>query len=108
MWDEVHKFDGLKGKIADQITRAIDSVGANLVEGWARGTEESVRAVLQFYRYSLGSAFESLYWLERLIARGSITRTKGIAMYKELEAAAGALQKYMNELIALEIRRNKK
>jgi len=107
IWSEFHKMDGLRGPVADQITRSIDSVGANLVEGWARGSNESVKAVLQFYRYSLGSAFESLYWLERIINRGLVNKTKGLAMYKALEENCNALQKFMMNLQAEELRRGK-
>lgn len=108
VFEEFHKFDGIRSSLADQITRSVDSVGANLVEGYGRGSEESIRAVLQFYRYSLGSAFESLYWLERAISRGMINRTKGAAMHKSLDTACKELQSFMNKMIASEPKKGKK
>lgn len=108
IWQEFHRFDGLRGPLADQITRSVDSICANLTEGWARGSNESVKAVLQFYRYSLGSAFESLYWLERAICRGMIKGVKAKAMHKSLEENCNALQKFMTNLQEEERKRAKK
>jgi len=44
---------------ADQLYRAVNSVGANLAEGYSRSTGKD-RAL--FYQYSLGSARESRDW----------------------------------------------
>src|SRR6476469_4107874 len=45
--------------LADQLYRALGSVGANLAEGYSRGTGKD-RA--RFYEYALGSARESRDW----------------------------------------------
>jgi four helix bundle protein len=45
--------------VADQLYRAIGSTGANLAEGYSRGTSKD-RA--RFYEYALGSARESRDW----------------------------------------------
>jgi four helix bundle protein len=45
--------------LADQLYRAVCSVGANLAEGYSRGTGRD-RAL--FYQYALGSARESQDW----------------------------------------------
>jgi len=45
--------------VSDQLYRAIGSVGANLAEGYSRGTGKD-RA--RFYEYGLGSARESRGW----------------------------------------------
>ena len=45
--------------LADQLYRAVGSVGANLAEGYSRSTGKD-RAL--FYQYSLGSARESRDW----------------------------------------------
>jgi four helix bundle protein len=45
--------------MADQLYRAVNSVGANLAEGYSRSTGKD-RAL--FYQYSLGSARESRDW----------------------------------------------
>ncbi len=45
--------------LSDQLYRAIGSIGANLAEGYSRGTGKD-RA--RFYEYALGSARESRDW----------------------------------------------
>jgi four helix bundle protein len=45
--------------LSDQLCRALGSIGANLAEGYSRGTGKD-RA--RFYEYSLGSARESRDW----------------------------------------------
>jgi four helix bundle protein len=45
--------------ISDQLYRAVGSIGANLVEGYSRGTGKD-RA--RFYEYALGSIRESRDW----------------------------------------------
>jgi four helix bundle protein len=45
--------------IADQLYRAVGSIGANLAEGYGRSTGKD-RA--RFYEYALGSARESRHW----------------------------------------------
>ncbi|MBC8449203.1 MAG: four helix bundle protein [Chloroflexi bacterium] len=45
--------------LSDQLYRALGSIGANLAEGYSRGTGKD-RA--RFYEYSLGSARESRDW----------------------------------------------
>ncbi|PQJ35688.1 four helix bundle protein [Salinibacter sp. 10B] len=46
-------------EVADQLYRAVGSVGANIAEGYSRGTGKD-RA--RFYEYALGSARESRDW----------------------------------------------
>ena len=45
--------------LADQLYRSLGSIGANLAEGYSRGTGKD-RA--HFYEYALGSARESRDW----------------------------------------------
>jgi four helix bundle protein len=48
--------------LADQLYRALGSIGANLAEGYSRGTGKD-RA--RFYEYALGSARESRDWYHK-------------------------------------------
>jgi len=52
------KTPGMRS-LSDQLYRAVGSVGANLAEGYSRGTGKD-RA--RFYEYALGSARESRDW----------------------------------------------
>ena len=45
--------------LADQLCRALGSIGANIAEGYSRGTG---RDKARFYEYALGSARESRDW----------------------------------------------
>ena len=60
-WRDVCKLAGDKrmSSLADQLYRAVGSIGANIAEGYSRGSRKD-RA--RFYEYSLGSAGESRDW----------------------------------------------
>ena len=60
-WPDVTKLtrDRRTLGLADQLYRAVGSIGANLAEGYSRG---SARDRVRFYEYSLGSARESRDW----------------------------------------------
>lgn len=60
-WHDVTKLgrDRRTLAVADQLNRALGSIGANLAEGYSRGTGND-RA--RFYEYALGSARESRDW----------------------------------------------
>ena len=60
-WRDVTKLmrDRRTLGLSDQLYRALGSIGANLAEGYSRGTGKD-RA--RFYEYSLGSARESRDW----------------------------------------------
>ena len=60
-WEDVtvlHR-DGRTRRISDQLYRAVGSIGANIAEGYSRG---SGRDRARFYEYSLGSAREARDW----------------------------------------------
>jgi four helix bundle protein len=60
-WHDVTKLcqDKRTIKLSDQLYRALGSIGANIAEGYSRGTGKD-RA--RFYEYALGSARESRSW----------------------------------------------
>ena len=60
-WHDVTKLmqDRRTVGLADQLYRSLGSIGANLAEGYSRGTGKD-RA--RFYEYALGSARESRDW----------------------------------------------
>ncbi|MFA4995991.1 MAG: four helix bundle protein [Patescibacteria group bacterium] len=67
VWDIVVEWDYFAKKtVGDQFVRAIDSISANIAEGFGRyGKKDKIC----FYRYSFGSAKESLDWNEKSIKR---------------------------------------
>ena len=68
LWDlfwedsEILMRDFRGREIARQMTKSIGSISANMEEGYGRGFG---RELLQFYRYSRGSARESRGWYIR-------------------------------------------
>ena len=63
IWDIVIHWDFFNKKtIGEQFVRAIDSISANIAEGFGRyGKKDKIR----FYRISSSSVFESLDWNEK-------------------------------------------
>jgi len=60
-WHDVSKLlsDKRTLDVSSQLYRSLGSIGANLAEGYSRGTG---RDRARFYEYSLGSARESRHW----------------------------------------------
>jgi len=60
-WHDVTKLvsDRRTVRLADQLFRAVGSVGANIAEGYGR---QSGKDRVRFYEYALGSAHESRHW----------------------------------------------
>jgi len=60
-WRDITKLqkDHRTISLSDQLYRALGSVGANIAEGYSRGTG---RDRARFYEYALGSARESRDW----------------------------------------------
>jgi four helix bundle protein len=60
-WSDVSKLvkDRRTVRLSDQLFRAVGSIGANIAEGYSRGTG---RDRARFYEYALGSAREARHW----------------------------------------------
>ena len=60
VWNLIVKQESLERRtIGEQFVRAIDSVSANIAEGFGRYNKKDK---IKFYRYSQGSLSESLDW----------------------------------------------
>lgn len=97
VWVIVIKWDYLaKDTVGKQFIRAIDSVSANIAEGFGRyGKKDKIC----FYRYSFGSVKESLDWNEKSYIRKLITKEEYDYIYGELQAlpeSINRLIKYTN------------
>ncbi|HDH31430.1 MAG TPA: four helix bundle protein [Candidatus Wolfebacteria bacterium] len=67
VWDIISKWDSFsKNTIGIQWVRATDSISANIAEGFGRYTK---RDKINFYRYSYGSAQESIDWVKKVKQR---------------------------------------
>src|SRR5688572_17752700 len=81
IWDMVLGLDKFaRDAVGLQIVRAADSIGANIAEGFGRGTSLDQR---RFLRNSRGSLNETTHFLRRLYRR-KLLSTKQIAILKPL------------------------
>ncbi len=76
VWEEVIRWDYFaKDTVGKQFVRAVDSVSANIAEGFGRYHKKDK---VKFYRYASGSLKECLDWNEKAKIRELIT----LATYK--------------------------
>jgi four helix bundle protein len=93
VWDIVMKWDDFQRKtVGSQFVRAIDSISANIAEGFGRyGKKDKVF----FYRIARASSYESLDWLEKSKRRKLIDQKE----YDRTFAALSSFPKEINSLI---------
>jgi len=101
-WEVFQKLDWHQQKIiGDQFIRAIDSVGANIAEGYGR---YHAADRIKFYYNSRASLIEATeHWLELLLARGFII---GEA-YRGIKECADKLSLKLNNFISITARLKK-
>lgn len=98
VWDIVVQWDALaKNTIGSQFVRAIDSISANIAEGFGRyGKKDKV----YFYRIARASTYESLDWLEKSKRRDLLSSEQYdyiFGVLKELPKDINVLIKYTND-----------
>lgn len=82
VWNIVVKWNYLaKDTIGTQFIRAIDSISANIAEGFGRYTKKDK---INFYRYSYGSIKESLDWNEKAKIRKLLSESEYSFIFEEL------------------------
>jgi len=95
VWDVVVKWDHFaKDTVGKQWVRAIDSISANVAEGFGRYGK---RDKINFYRYSFGSIHESLDWTEKALRRSLISKPQYdriMTMLQQLPREVHALIKF--------------
>ncbi len=93
VWDVVIKWDYFaKDTVGKQFARAIDSISANIAEGFGRYNKKDK---IKFYRYSFGSLKESLDWNEKAKIRKLLVEEQYNHILEELQK----LPKELNHLI---------
>ena len=93
VWDIVIDWEFFaKDTIGKQLTRAIDSISANISEGFGRYGK---RDKIKFYYYSFGSVRESIDWTEKARIRKLLTEEQ----YKHILTELEKLPREINSLI---------
>jgi four helix bundle protein len=93
VWDLIVKWDRFNSDtIGKQFVRSVDSISANLAEGFGRYSKKDK---FKFYRISFGSMYESLDWNEKALKRKLLTKSEYDYIYSELQK----LPKLIHQLI---------
>jgi four helix bundle protein len=93
-WEIFCRMDFMDKKhIGDQFLRSVDSIGANIAEGYGRF---HYLDKVKFYYNSRASHYEAFtHWLELMFEREKITETE----FKSIEVTALKLQIKLNNFI---------
>lgn len=102
VWQIVIKWGHFeKRAIGEQFTTAIDSISANIAEGFGRyGKKDKIK----FYYYSFGSVKESLDWNEKSRIRKLLTTEEYNHILEELQALPKEIHhliKFTNEKLKI-------
>jgi four helix bundle protein len=93
VWVIVIKWDYfVKNSVGTQFVKAVDSISANIAEGFGRYSKKDK---IKFFRYSLGSLYESLDWNEKAHIRKLLNEEEYSSLFTELIK----LPKAINSLI---------
>lgn len=93
VWNIILKWDYFsKRTVGEQFVEAIDSISANIAEGFGRYFK---RDKIKFYWYSAGSAKEAHDWNQKSKVRGLISRAEYDHIFGELQK----LPKAINSLV---------
>lgn len=83
VWDIVIKWDNFaRFSIGKQFTEAVDSISANIAEGFGRYFKKDK---INFYRYSKGSVSEATDWNNKAIIRKFLRQEQFVHINSVLE-----------------------
>ena len=102
IWEIVLKWSHIAQiTVGAQLIRSIDSISANLAEGFGRFHKKDKE---KFYYNSRGSVYESLDWIEKSKSRDLITKSQYesiMGILKELPREINYLIKYTEEHLTI-------
>ena len=102
IWKRVVQWDEFaRDVVGKQLTRAVDSIGANISESFGR---YHFGEKLQFLYYACGSLFETKYWLNRVKTRNLMPNSEAqvyiesiTGLARQLNTFAGSLKTVRNQ-----------
>jgi four helix bundle protein len=96
IWEIVSKWDYFaKDTIGKQLVNSADSVGANIAEGYGRGSHADNR---RFAKISRGSLFEVKHWLRRAYKRNLLSEEEISSLQKIVKELTPKLSAYINSI----------
>ena len=96
IWEIVIKWDYFaKDTIGKQLVNSADSVGANIAEGYGRGSHADNR---RFAKISRGSLFEVKHWLRRAYKRKLLSEQEITALQEIIKELTPKLSAYINSI----------
>lgn len=95
VWEIVIRWDYFaKDTVGKQFVKAVDSISANIAEGFGRYFKKDK---INFYRYSKGSVKESFDWNEKAKIRNLINKDD----YQHILGELQKLPKEINQLVKI-------
>ena len=102
VWDIVVEWDYfVKDTVGKQLVKAVDSIAANIAEGFGRYFKKDK---VNFYRYSYGSIAESFDWIEKANKRSLLKEKEYQHVSEELKKLpkeVHSLIKFTNERLTI-------
>ena len=102
VWKIVLTWDYFaKDTVGKQFVRSVDSIAANIAEGFGRYTKKDK---IKFYRYAYGSIKESLDWNEKALKRDLLSKTQYqscFSILNQLPKDLHALIKFTNNRLTM-------
>ena len=96
LWEIVSRWDYFaKNTVGKQIVNSADSIGANLAEGYGRGSHADNR---RFAKISRGSLFEVKHWLRRAYKRNLLSDEEISNLQELIKELTPKLSAYINSI----------
>jgi len=96
VWDIVIKWDSFsRNTVGSQYVGSVDSVGANISEGYGRG---SFPDRSRFAKISRGSLFETVHWTKKSQRRNLLTDKECNDIFEIIDILLPKLSSYINYL----------
>jgi four helix bundle protein len=89
-WDSVSR-----DTVGKQIIRAADSIGANIAEGYGRGSYQDNR---RFVRIARGSLYETRHWLRRAFHRKLLEQAEIDSLKAIIDQLGPQLNAYLKSI----------
>jgi four helix bundle protein len=95
IWNIVIKWDKFaKNTLGYQIVRALDSIGANISEGYGRFHYKDRK---RFYYFSRGSLYETITWVSKSYKRNLIPKEDYLKLQKQLKNLSIKLNNFIKQ-----------